>query len=87
MADLCRIAIGSNVKELEDHESMEDAWNFLDEHMANQEKEIAIVFENSEGYHIGEIWESSMYQAHAETPNALRSYLHLCRLFDDPESD
>ncbi|MCK4165525.1 hypothetical protein HFK89_24585 [Ralstonia pseudosolanacearum] len=87
MADLWRVAVGSNVKELEDHESMEDAWNFLEEHMANQEDETAIVFENNNGYRVGEIWERSMYQAHAETPNALRMYLNFCGLFDDPESD
>lgn len=49
MVDLWRIAVGSKVKELEAHESMEDAWNFLEEHMANREEETAIVFENNYG--------------------------------------
>ncbi len=87
MADLWRIAVGGNIKELEDHESMEDAWNFLEKHMGSREEETAIVFENNYGYRVGEIWERSMYQAHAETPTALRMYHHLCGLFDEPESD
>jgi hypothetical protein len=69
MAYLWRIAVGSNVREFEEHDSIEQAWAYLDQHMANQNEEIAIVFENNYAYRVGEIWPNYVYWAHAETPN------------------
>ncbi|AJW44306.1 hypothetical protein TK49_06020 [Ralstonia mannitolilytica] len=85
MAYLWRIAVGSNVREFEEHDSIEQAWAYLDQHMANQNEEIAIVFENNYAYRVGEIWPNYVYWAHAETPNALRMYLGLSGFFDEPE--
>ena len=55
MAYLWRIAVGSNVREFEEHDSIEQAWAYLDQHMTNQNEEIAIVFENNYAYRVGEI--------------------------------
>ncbi|MBT1538782.1 hypothetical protein B7R78_0017215 [Ralstonia solanacearum] len=87
MAYLFRIAVGSNVKEFEEHDPIENAWAFLDKHMKNQEDEIAIVFENNYAYRVGEIWPNYVYWAMAETPTALRMYLDMSGFFDSPEED
>ncbi|CAJ0802564.1 hypothetical protein LMG7141_04127 [Ralstonia condita] len=87
MANILRIAVGETVSEFEDGESLEAAWKILNARLAERDDEIAVVFENEHGYRVGEIWESSIYHALAETPGKLRAYLALCGFFEDPPGE
>lgn len=84
MANIWRIAVGECVSEFDDGESVEAAWKILQAQVADRDSEVAIVFENEFGYRVGEIWESSVYHAHAETPGKLHAYLAHCGFFEDP---
>ncbi|KHK49116.1 hypothetical protein PI87_27020 [Ralstonia sp. A12] len=84
MANIVRIAVGEHVSEFEDGESLEVAWEILKAQLADRDSKVAVVFENEYGYRVGEIWETSIYHALAETPGKLRAYLGLCGFFEDP---
>ena len=70
-----RIAIGNEVREFPEETCINDTWEFLREKLSEQDNEIAVVFEDQYGYRVGEIWDSSMFYAMAETVGKLASYL------------
>ncbi|WP_454763086.1 hypothetical protein [Cupriavidus campinensis] len=82
-----RAAIGTEVRELKEETCLMELWAFLQEHLANQDAEIAVVMEDQHGYTVGKIWESSMFYALAETPQKLARYLTLCEFGNAPEPD
>lgn len=79
-----RVAIGNETREIPTTNQITTLWEFMNERLANQESEIAIVIEDQYGYRIGEIWESSMFYAKAETPGKLSAYLKLCGVGEQP---
>ncbi|WP_341248609.1 hypothetical protein [Cupriavidus pauculus] len=79
-----RAAIGTETRDIPSANQIATLWEFMNERLANQETEIAIVIEDQYGYRLGEIWESSMFYAKAETPGKLSTYLKLCGVGKQP---
>lgn len=74
---IIRAAIGDIFKEFSDNTSIEEVWEFVDSHMAKAVNEKGIVLMDDGGATIGEIWDSSMYFAHWETPSKMLAYFVL----------
>ncbi|WP_454727884.1 MULTISPECIES: hypothetical protein [Cupriavidus] len=79
-----RAAIGHEVRELPEESCLTELWAFLNEQLANQTTETAVVFEDQHGYRVGEIWDSSLFYALAETPATLAGYLRICSFGEEP---
>lgn len=74
---IIRAAIGGELKEFPETVNFEDVWRFIDNRMSKSDVEVGIVLMDDSGATIGEIWESSIYYAHWETPSKMRAYFDL----------
>jgi len=80
---IIRAAVGDILQEFTDDADLDDVWHFIDKHMASSDVERAIVLMDDGGATIGEIWDSSLYYAHWETPKKMRAYLDLASFDQD----
>lgn len=78
---IIRAAVGDNLKEFSEAADLAEVWAFVNEHLASADNERAVVLMDDSGATIGELWESSLYFAHWETPAKMRAYFNL-RAFD-----
>lgn len=74
---IIQAAVGDQVKEFGEQSDLTEVWSFVNQHMANVAVERAIVLRDDAGAMIGEIWDSSNYFAHWETPAKMRAYFNL----------
>lgn len=81
---IIQAAVGDNVREFDETSDLAEVWAFVDRHMAIADVLRAIVLRDDSGATIGELWDSSLYYAHWETPSKMRAYLDLIG-FDRPE--
>jgi hypothetical protein len=80
---IIQAAVGDNLQEFEEGSDLEDVWTFLNLHLAAADVERPIVLRDDSGATIGEIWDSSLFYAHWETPAKMRAYLDMAG-FDRP---
>lgn len=80
---IVRAAVGDTLQEFGEDANFYDVWRFIDKHMATSDVERAIVLMDHGGATIGEIWDSSLYFAHWETPDKMRAYLDLAGFDQD----
>ncbi|WP_371765592.1 hypothetical protein [Massilia sp.] len=81
---IIRAAVGDALQEFSEGAGFDEVWRFIDKHMASSDVERAIVLMDQGGATIEEIWDSSLYFAHWETPSKMRAYLDLAG-FDQDE--
>ena len=81
---IIRAAVGDNLKDFDEASNLEDVWAFIKSQMASSDEERAIVLMADSGTTLGQIWDSSLYYAHWETPNKMRAYFDLAG-FDQDE--
>ena len=74
---IIRAAVGENLKEFDDASSLDDVWAFINSQMATSNTERAVVLMDDGGDTMGQIWDSSLYYAHWETPVKMRAYFNL----------
>jgi len=74
---IIQAAVGDQMKEFSGHSDLTEVWAFVNQHMATASVERAIVLRDDGGATIGEIWDSSNYFAHWETPAKMRAYFNL----------
>ena len=74
---IIRAAVGDNLKEFNEATSLSEVWAFVNEHLALANSERAIVLMDDSGATIGQLWDSSLYFAHWETPAKMRAYFDL----------
>jgi len=74
---IIRAAVGDNLKEFGEKEGFADVWAFVNLHMASATTDRAIVLMDDGGTTIGELWDSSLYFAHWETPSKMAAYFQL----------
>lgn len=74
---IIQAAVGDNLKEFDQDSDLTEVWAFVNQHMANAAEERAIVLQDDGGATIGEIWDSSNFYAHWETPAKMRAYFNL----------
>lgn len=79
-----RAAIGNEMREIPSANQIATLWEFMNERLANQDTEVAVVIEDQYGYTLGKIWEASLFYALAETPGKLAAYLKLCGVGEEP---
>ena len=74
---IIRATVGDHLKEFSEGGNLAEVWAFVHLHMASSETAKGIVLMNDSGETIGEIWDSSQYFAHWETPEKMRAYLYM----------
>ncbi len=74
---IIRAAVGETLKEFTGNSSLDDVWEFINLEMASSDAERGIVLMDDGGKTIGQIWDSSLYFAHWETPFKMRAYFNL----------
>lgn len=70
-------AVGDNIKEFSDDADLTEVWEFVNKHLSTAEVERPVVLRDDGGSTIGELWDSSLYFAHWETPAKMRAYFNL----------
>lgn len=74
---IIRAAVGDNLRDFDDVSDLSEVWAFVNEHLAFADSEKAVVLMDDGGATIGELWDSSLYFAHWETPEKMRAYFDL----------
>jgi hypothetical protein len=74
---IIRAAVGDNLKEFGETSDLAEVWAFVNEHLASADAERAVVLMDNGGATIGELWDSSLYFAHWESPTKMRAYFDL----------
>ena len=74
---IIKAAIGSVLKEFGTGATLSEIWNFLNDHFSVIGEERSIVLMDDSGATVGEIWDSSLYFAHCESPAKMRAYFSL----------
>lgn len=70
-------AVGDNLKEFDDGADIAEVWAFVNQHLSLADVERAVVLRDESGATLGELWDSSSYFAHWETPAKMQAYLSL----------
>lgn len=70
-------AVGDNVQEFDGEADLIEVWEFVNKHLCSAEIERAVVLRDDGGATIGELWDSSLFFAHCETPAKMRAYFNL----------
>ena len=78
------VVVGDNVRVFCEDADLADVWAFINHHMTGASAMRPIVLRDDSGATIGELWDCSLYCAHWESPEKMRSYLDLAG-FDLPE--
>ena len=81
---IIRAAVGDYLKNFSENASLADVWAFINLHLATANEERAVVLMDDSGATIGQLWDSSLYFAHWETPGKMRAYFDLMS-FDQAE--
>lgn len=81
---IIQAAVGDNLQDFDEGSDLAEVWAFVDRHMSTADVQRPIVLRDDSGATIGELWDSSLYHAHWETPGKMRAYLDLIG-FDRPE--
>jgi hypothetical protein len=81
---IIQAAVGDNLQDFDEGSDLAEVWAFVNRHMATADVQRPIVLRDDSGATIGELWDSSLYHAHWETPEKMRAYLDLIG-FDRPE--
>lgn len=81
---IIQAAVGDNLREFGENADLVEVWEFVNTHMASASAMRPIVLRDDSGATIGELWDSSLYCAHWESPEKMRAYLDLAG-FDLPE--
>ncbi len=74
---ISRACVGDVSKEFGGDSSLVEVWEFVNSLMATASGERAIVLVDDMGRTMGEIWDSSLYYAHWETPSKMAAYFCL----------
>ena len=74
---IIRAAVGDNLKEFSQAASLAEVWAFVAEHLSSATTERAVVLMDDSGATIGELWDSSLYFAHWDSPAKMRAYFDL----------
>lgn len=74
---IVRAAVGDNLKEFGEAANLSEVWEFVAEHLGSATTERAVVLMDDSGATIGELWDSSLYFAHWESPAKMRAYFDL----------
>jgi len=81
---IIQAAVGDNLQEFGEDSDLAEVWTFVNQHMATAATHRPIVLMDDSGATIGELWDSSLYHAHWESPQKMRVYLDLIG-FDRPD--
>lgn len=81
---IIRAAVGTVLKDFSESSSLADVWEFINLHLATANEERAVVLMDDGGATIGQLWDSSLFFAHWETPAKMRAYFDLMS-FDQAE--
>lgn len=74
---IIQAAVGDNVRVFCEDADLADVWAFINHHMTGASAMRPIVLRDDSGATIGELWDCSLYCAHWESPEKMRSYLDL----------
>jgi len=74
---IIRAAVGDNLRNFSESTDLVEVWAFINEHLESTDTERAIVLVDDGGATIGELWDSSLFLAHWDSPAKMRAYFDL----------